>query len=335
MNGYTVIADLKSPRFMHDLPKPAGDALRGSLSRVPRGILYMLLASLFFSFMNVCVYSAKLADPNVSSSTVSFIRVAVNLALLVLPAAACRNGRQLFGDLRPALWLRGLFGASALMLSFAAIQRIGVGESAFLHSSSGVFVALLSPIFLRQRAQGLVWIAIVIALFGQGLLFRGQMAQADLTGRAMALGSGFLAALAYLMVARSGRSNAPRTIVFYFCLVGVLLHLAYFSGIGASWPATPETWAWALASGVMAAAAQIYMTRAYQQAPAALLGAVGYTGPVFSLLWSVALFGEIPDWSALLGCVLILMGGMALPFLITPRRRALSVSSGIPGEPLR
>lgn len=295
-----------------------------------RGVAFMLLASLFFSLMNVCVYGAKLSDPSVASTTVSFIRILVNLIFLILPALFYRNLRELLGDLRPALWLRGLFGASALMLSFAAIQRIGVGESAFLHSSSGVFVALLSPVFLRQRSHTLTWMAIVCSLLGLGLLFHADLDAADRIGRALALGSGFLAALAYLMVARSGRSNSPSTIVFYFCLVGIVLHLGYFTHARSSWPRHPEFWAWALGSGVMATGAQLYMTRAYQQAPAALLSAVGYTGPMFSLVWSILLFGQRPDRAALVGCMLILIGGVALPLLGSARPTGGIGSSAAP-----
>ncbi len=292
-----------------------------------RGIAFMLLASLFFSLMNACVYGAKLSEPTVASTTVSFIRILVNLSLLMVPALFYRNLRKLLGDLRPALWLRGLFGASALMLSFAAIQRIGVGESAFLHSSSGVFVALLSPVFLRQKNHALTWLAILCSLLGLGLLFHAALNAADRVGRALALGSGFLAALAYLMVARSGRSNAPRTIVFYFCLVGIVLHLGYFTQYGSSWPRNREFWAWAVGSGIMATSAQLYMTRAYQQAPAALLSAVGYTGPMFSLAWSILLFGQVPDRTALIGCALILIGGVALPLLSSIRRTGSTGSS--------
>jgi phosphoenolpyruvate carboxylase len=280
----------------------------------------MLVASMMFSVMNACVYGAKLAEPSVASTTVSFLRVLINLALLLAPALLRGRARDLLGDRRPALWLRGLFGASALMLSFAAIQRIGVGESAFLHATSGVFTALLSPFLLHQRNHALTWGAILISLTGVGLLFHAGLDAADLYGRAMAVTSGFLAALAYLMVARSGRSNSPATVVFYFCLVGVLLHLAYFAWTGTDWPDSREAWAWVIGSGIAATGAQLYMTKAYQRAPAALVGAVGYTGPVFSLFWGIVLFEQIPDQMALFGGGLVLLGGVAVPLISTTDR---------------
>lgn len=285
-----------------------------------RGILSMLAASLLFSMMNACVYAASQADPGLSSTVISFIRLLVNLGLLIVPALFRREVGQLFGDRRPALWLRGLFGAGALMLSFAAIQRIGPGESAFINASSGVFVALLSPLFLGQRARLPVWLAIGGSLIGLALLLKPRLDASDQFGRALALCSAWLAAIAYLMIARSGRSNRPMTIVFYFCLVGTLLHLAYFAWADPDWPTNRAAWAWAIGSGVTASGAQLYMTRAYQHAPAAVLSAVGYTAPVFSLGWSLWLFGQIPDQTALLGCALILGCSMMLPFLTSGRR---------------
>jgi S-adenosylmethionine uptake transporter len=291
------------------------------------GIICMLCASLLFSIMNACVFGATRADPALPSTVVSFIRVLINLALLLVPVLVTGRLRPLLGDMRPSLWLRGIFGASALMLSFAAIARIGVGEAAFLHSSSGVFVALLSPLVLGQRSTGMMWVAIAGSLGGLGLLLSPHWEGSDRVGPALALGSGWLAALAYLMVARSGRSNTPATVVFYFCLVGVMLHLTYFAWAEAYWPRGLEVWLWTAGSGLAATGAQLLMTRSYQYAPAALLSAVGYTSPVFSLGWSVSLFGQVPSTTAIFGCGLILLFGMALPFLIKrpdePRNSAI------------
>ncbi|WP_235281895.1 DMT family transporter [Methyloterricola oryzae] len=291
---------------------------RGSDKR--RGLACMLAACLLFSIMTVCVYAAALCQPSLPSTVVSFVRVMVNLAVLMAPALLSGRIRDLFGDGRASLWLRGLFGASALMLSFFSIQRIGPGESTFIGASSGVFVVLLSPWTLGQRNSGVVWFAIVGAFAGLFLLLKPEERdQADLVGRALALGSGFLAALAYLMVARAGRSNPPQSVIFYFCIVAVALHLAYFAYAGFVLPDSADVWLIMLLGGISASGAQHYMTRAYQLAPAALVSAVGYLSPVLSLLWSILLFSRTPGSNALVGCGLVLLCGVVLPFL-TARR---------------
>lgn len=275
----------------------------------------MVAASLLFSVMTVCVYALGVCAPQLPAPVVSFVRVLINLAVLTIPASLAGKLGGLFGDLRPSLWLRGLFGTLALILSFASIQRIGPGESAFLASGSGVFVALLGPLVLKQKNSSLVWLAIVGAMAGMALLFEPRLDGDDFSGRAMALGSGLLAALAYLMVAKAGRSNTPETVVFYFCLVAVILHGAYFAYYGLQWPSGLDVWILLIVGGLCASGAQLYMTQAYQMAPAALASAVSYLSPVLSLGFGMLWFSRVPDAKGLYGCGLILLFGVMLPFL--------------------
>ncbi len=280
-----------------------------------RGLACMIVASLMFSLMNVCVYAIGQCEPDLPAQVVSFGRLLINMIILLAPALLAGNSLSLFGDFRLSLWLRGLFGSLALMLSFASIQMIGPGESAFLAASSAFFVALLSPLVLNQQNSGLVWLAILGAMVGLVLLFEPRFEGNDFLGRAFALGTGFLAALAYLMVAKAGRSNSTESIIFYFCLIGLAIHLAYFGYVGYQSPRSVDVWVMLLVGGISASIAQFYMTRSYQIAPAALVSAASYLSPVLSLAWGVVLFSRTPDNKALVGCALILLFGVMLPFL--------------------
>lgn len=282
----------------------------------------MVAACFFFSIMSTCVYALGVCEPQMPSPVVSFFRVSINLLLLAIPAWRRNDLMGLFGDFRLSLWARGLFGTLALMLSFTSIQLIGPGESSFLGATSGVFVALLGPTVLGQRSSLKVWTAILGAFAGVALMFDPHWSQQDLLGRFMALGSGFLSSLAYLMVARAGRSNSPESVIFYFCLVAVVIHTAYFAAYDFVPPASADAWLVLLFGGLSASAAQHYMTRAYQLAPAALVSAVGYLAPVLSLAWGALLFSKFPELKALLGCLLVLASGVLLPFLSTRNRYA-------------
>lgn len=279
------------------------------------GLLDMVFASLLFSLMNACVYAVSVFEADIPAPVISFVRVISNLLILLIPALRNRQLTQLFGDKRPSLWLRGLFGSLALMLSFTAITRIGPGESAFLAASSGVFVALLSPWVLKQNNNWATWLAIIASFCGVSLLFNSEAHRIDLIGRGMALLSGFLSAMAYLMVARAGRSNTPQSVIFYFCLLALLIHPVYFSVYGYQLPLRLETWGLLVLIGGLGSAAQFCMTRAYQAAPAAQVSAVGYLAPVLSLAWGILCFQKIPSQNAWLGSTLILVFGVLLPFL--------------------
>lgn len=299
--------------------KPLGGPPRWTPSDARMGLTMMLLASLLFALMSTFVYAASRTQPPVAAAVVSFIRVTVNMSLLLITAAITGGLGALFGDRRPSLWLRGFFGAVSLVLSFSSIQRIGPGESAFLSASSGIFVAAMAPWVLAQRNTPGRWMAILGALYGLFLLLQPEAIEPDLIGRLMGLGSGFLAALAYLMIAKAGRTNTPQTIVFYFCLVAMMVHACWFMWRGFELPVGRAAWGWVLAAGLTGSIAQIFLTRAYQLAPAALVSAVGYSAPVLSLLLGVVLFGRIPGEQAILGGALIVMSGVIMPFLSVRR----------------
>jgi len=280
-----------------------------------RGLLSMAVACVLFSMMALAVFASSVTQPPVSASVVSFIRVAVNLLVILLPAMVMGKTRMLFGDLGLSLWLRGLFGGISLMLSFGSIQRIGPGESGFLTASSGVFVALLGPWLLGQKSKTIDWLSILGSITGLFFLLQPRPDQADFIGRSMGLLSGFLAALAYLMIARASRTNSTKSIVFYFSLVAVMIHIAWFSILPESMPKTFESWVWALTAGVLGTVAQHFLTRAYQMAPAIMVSSVSYITPVISLFLGFILFDKRPDPEALYGGALILVSGLLLPFI--------------------
>ena len=105
--------------------------------------------------------------------------------------------------------------------------------------------------------------------------------------------------------------------MFYFSLVALALHLFWFLRWGGCWPKTSEAWLLCLLAGFLGTLAQMRLTRAYQRAPAAKVSAVGYLSPLLSLLLGMILFDQIPGpWDGL-GCLLILLAGVALPMART------------------
>jgi S-adenosylmethionine uptake transporter len=285
-------------------------------SATTKGVMFQFVASLMFALMSACVYAAHLSAPDSSSLLVSFVRALVNLILIVIPAFLhSRDWHVLIGDGRKELWLRGFFGGGSLILSFAGTQAIGMAESGFLHASNAFFVAALAPFLLGQRNSPSIWITLLISAAGMYLLLEPRFDDAHHLGRAAAFTSGFMAAVAYVMIARAGKSNSPTTIVFYFTLVATLLHVVLLPFDHSPIPNNLDFWALAIAAGAFATFAQYFMTRAYQLSPAVINAIVGYASPVFGLLLSILLFGKHPDGKALIGAVIIIGCGMALPLI--------------------
>lgn len=278
----------------------------------------MVIASALFAAMGAFIYQVKIWDPSASPLTASFVRVAVNLLFVV--ALSSRKGLvkgmlDLFGDMRGSLWARGFFGTLSVMGLFTGIHMIGLGEASFLHSFNAVWIAALSPFVLAQPNTKLGWLAVLMGLGGLYLLYQPDLGGHEFLGRSVAIASGAFAGTAYMMISRAGRSNPPLTVVFYFCLVATLMHLAWFYVDQFVWPSDARSWIMLIAAGLFASVAQIFMTQAYQLAPAALVGAASYTTPVFNLIVGFVFFATIPNTRGLLGSAIVLLSGIALPFL--------------------
>jgi len=293
----------------------------------------MVTASVLFAAMGAFVYQVKLWDHDASPLTASFVRVAVNLVVVIILASRrslVRGILDLFGDMRGSLWARGFFGTLSVMGMFTGIHLIGLGEASFLHSFNAVWIAALSPFILGQRNTLLGWGAIGLGILGLYLLYQPEFRDSGFIGRSVSLASGAFAGTAYMMIARAGRSNPTLTVVFYFCLVATVIHLAWFYLDHFVWPVDVRSWILLIAAGLFASLAQIFMTKAYQSAPAAMVSAASYTTPVFNLVVSVFIFGLLPNKQSLAGAGVVLIAGIALPFFQS--QRISKTSHDVPAE---
>ena len=265
--------------------------------------------------MGSMAYQATQVVPGMSILVPSFVRTLVNFALILLPVVLRGDQlKSLWGDGRRTLWFRGLFGSLALVCSFLGIQAIGVAENSFIHSSNVVFIALLAPWFLGQKNNVFIWLAIAGSIAGLALLFEPRFHDGAVWGRATSLASGVFAALAYLMVSRAGRSNKPQTVIFYFLIVGILIHLVLFWFVPPIFPTDLRAWMWMIGAGLSATLGQHFLTIAYTRGHAASNAIVSQMGPVLNFAAGVLFFSQVPDSRSIAGGILVVGCGMLVPF---------------------
>lgn len=281
-----------------------------------RGLAYMLFSGLNFALMSLMVGIAHQLQPSLSAAMTSLMRAAVNLVLLLM--LTWKNPRQLLGDGRAALWVRGLMGAFALLAYVSALARVGIGEASFLNQTSAFWVALLAPILLKEASSRWNWLAIVGAMGGMLLLSYPRVGLMDDTlGRVLGALSGFLAALAYVSVRKAGQSNPPTTIVFYFTVISVVISAVILQFEPIVWPEGWQVWGALVLVGVFATLGQLFMTMAYKIGPAVSVAVTAYACPLLTSLLGVVLMDQRPDLAGWLGMGLILLSGVALPALKT------------------
>lgn len=273
----------------------------------------MLGGCVAFSWMSLCIGAAHRVEPGLSTMVASAVRAVVNLAVLVVIAKG--SLRALFGDGRPALWVRGITGAVALLTFFGSLSTLDVGEASFLNQTSAVWVAILAPVLLGERTRAWTWVAITGSLIGMALLAHPRPEAGDFTARLLGLASGLSASGAYLAIRRAGTTNTPLTIIFYFTLLSTIAATTWVLIAGAPLPEKPLTWVCLVGSGVAATFGQMAMTRAYQIAPAAPMAATSAASPLLTTVLGWALLQQTPDQTGMIGMVLLLICAVALPLV--------------------
>jgi len=262
----------------------------------------MTTAALLFGVMAIL---AKGAAARLPGPEIAFIRFSVGLVACSVAAARLRlrakNWRGLF--------LRGAFGGAAVLCYFLAIQHLTVGMATLLNYTAPVFTALWAWLFLGERIALGTLGALAMTTAGVGVVI---VANAPPGG--VALGpwqlvgilSSVLSGAAVATIREVRKTDGSWEIFTAFCIAGAL-----FTGVPASqhWIApTKVEWVMMVAVGVTSVVAQLMMTYALRDLPAAAAGVLFQLTPVSTMVLGRILFGERPVALAIAGAAVTLVG---------------------------
>lgn len=268
--------------------------------------LWMIVASLLFACMGVCV---KLGSAHFSTGELVFYRGFVGLLLMAVLArwqgiayATPHWRRQLS---------RGLSGTVSLMCYFIAIGILPLATAVTLNYTSPLFVALLLALWFREPVGRGLFGAVALGFAGVVVLLQPTLQPEQWLGAAAGLGSGLVASLAYLNVRELGRLGEPETrTVLWFSLVTSLFGLPWAVFAGNLHGLTLEGAAILLGVGGFGGCAQLAMTRAYRYGKTVVAANLSYSTVVFSSLFGVLLWDEALPWTSLLAIAIIVASGV-------------------------
>lgn len=283
---------------------------------------WMILASLFFASMGVCI---KFASTHFHTFELVFYR---GLIGIVFMTALCASQKVSLKTPIPLMHVwRSVVGVSSLIAWFYAIAHLPLATAMTLNYMSGVWVAafLVGGTLVMGRAeemprQGPVVLTVIAGFMGVVMILRPTIEQNQLFAGVIGLLSGLGAALAYLQVAALGRLGEPESRTVLYFSVGTTL-----TGGVAMFFAGPSDWVWPhalwlLPIGVLAALGQLCMTKAYTSGATLVVANLQYSGIVFAALYGQFLFGDQIPLIGWAGMLLIIASGFAATAL---RNRAL------------
>jgi S-adenosylmethionine uptake transporter len=294
--------------------------------------LWMVLASLLFATMGVCV---KIASDTFNSAELVFWRGVIGVVFMWALARA--QGVSLATRYPGMHAWRSAIGVFSLGAWFYAIAHLPLATAMTLNYMSSVWIAaflvggaLLAWNPLREDSkpltQGPLVLTVLAGFAGVVMMLRPTIDSNQGFAGLVGLLSGFGAAFAYLQVMALAKAGEPEArTVFYFAVGTVIaggLGLLV-SGVSAwNWQAS----LWLIPIGVLASVGQLCMTRAYGAGATLVVANLQYSGIIFAALYSLLLFGDDIPLIGWAGMALIVASGIAATVL---RSRA---APGAPAE---
>ncbi len=285
----------------------------------------LLLAILAVSTASIFIRFAQREAP---SLVIAALRLTI-ASLVLAPYAAVRSGQELRKITHQDLLL-GLLSGSFLVIHFAtwitSLEYTSVASSVVLVSTGPLWVALLAPLFLKERLRSQAVLGLVFALIGGTVIgLSDSCTLADtltcpplskflvgraFTGNLLAL-IGAWAVAFYLIIGRKLRARLSLTSYIFIVygmaavgLIGIML-IAKESPFGYQ----PVTYLWIL---LLALIPQLIGHSTYNWAlrylPAAMVSVTTLGEPVGSAILAYFILKESPTVLTIAGGVLILFG---------------------------
>lgn len=280
-----------------------------------KGMLSIMAAAFFFAAMNVFVkLSGDLPAPQKS-----FFRnlIAMIFAFMIL----MRSGEKLSyrkKDL-PMLLMRSIFGTIGILCNFYAVDHLLVSDASMLNKLSPFFVIIFSALFLKEKANTVQKISVVIAFIGALFVVKPSMDVFQNINSLIGVMGGLGAGIAYTCVRQLGKQGVKGArVVFFFSSFSCLVLVPYL--LVDYHPMTMQQLLCLVGAGLMAAGGQFSITAAYNFAPAKEISVFDYTQVVFAAILGFFFLGQIPDLYSVIGYVIII--GVAVWSFLRQREAA-------------
>ncbi|KAF9353178.1 hypothetical protein BGX26_009031 [Mortierella sp. AD094] len=323
-----------------------------------RGLIYMTLSALFFSFMSLLV---SLTAKSLPSFEIVLFR---GIIQTILGLIACRYlnvspwGKKGY---RFLLFVRGLAGSIGLGFFFFALSIMPLADATVIFFLGPVFTAILGRIVLKEPFGPLDALASTVSMIGVVLVAKPsvlfppksvlspsppasgspmssvmmmllQREQGDedhrrILGAMSALCGAMCAAVAYVTVRKIGKQGAhSMQHVTYFGFISCLVSIIGLYTLQGGYVAPQGTWMWAgvTSVGVSSFFGQILINSGLQLAPLGPGTLMRMNDIVFAFIFQITIQHEKPDLFSILGATLVMTctGGMALNKWRLEKKRA-------------
>lgn len=271
------------------------------------GYVFVAIASIIWGSNGVIV---NLVPYN--SFVIVFFRV-LFASLALLPVVLITRKSELMNAARSwkTMLVLGILLILGWVLLFYSMKLIAIGNAVLLNSTAPIFVALLAPLFLKEKLEKSTLLALALAMAGIVIISYRQNLQWDglnLLGVVL----GLLAGLAYaaFIIASKRALNRFSNLVVALCsyVVAAVVLIPFI--IGNSFSAGAESWIMLVILGVFNTAFAVTLClKGLSMVKAQKAVVFTYLEPASAVVFGFIFLGQPPTLLMLIGGVLILVAG--------------------------
>jgi drug/metabolite transporter (DMT)-like permease len=222
-------------------------------------------------------------------------------------------------------WLhasRTAVGSTGMILNFLTISLLPLAETQALWFATPLFATILSAIILREVVGVHRWTAVAVGFAGVLIVIQPQSGHLPILGATMGLTAALLTAFVTILLRQLGRTEPALTTVFWFFTMSAV-PLAVFM----PWFAQnhqPVVWMLLISMGVVGGLGQVALTLSLQYAPVSTVAPVDYASLIWSTLFGVWLFAELPTTWTWIGAPIIVVSGL---YIVWRERRRMRTTT--------
>jgi drug/metabolite transporter (DMT)-like permease len=288
---------------------------------VPRGILCMVAATMLFATAQAL---SKWQVARYPVGEVMFLRSLSSLivvAVVMLPV----TGFSVFATRRPRDHVaRGLSQAISQTLSVLALSLMPLAGAIAINFSAPLFAALVSIVWLKERAGPTRWGVLLVGFFGV-LIVTNPGADSLTLGALFALGNAVMYGSVTVAVRGMTRTESANTLLIWQMVTIAFFHV-FLLFFGWRTP-TPIDAAMLFGTGLTNAAGQYFWTQALRFAPTTAVTPFYYLMLVWALVIGFIVWGDVPTAGLLAGSAIVVASGLFLLWREARLQGAVSAAS--------
>jgi len=310
-------------------PAPAAPAAQPAVStsparvdNIPLGILFMIGATVMFALSSALAKWQVALYPVGEVMAFRSISSLLVCSLFVLPF----TGLSVFATRKVHQHVaRGLSQAISQTLTVLAVSLMPIAGAIAIGFSAPLFAALISVLWLGERAGPVRWAALLFGFVGV-LIVTEPGADSLSLGALFALGNAVMYGSVTVAVRGMTKTESANTLLMWQMLTMSFFH-SFLLLFGFRMP-TPIDALMLVGTGVCNAVQQYFWTKALHLAPTTAVSPFYYMTLVWAMVIGFLVWGDQPTLALLAGSAIVIVSGLILLWHEAQQRKAKQAGGG-------